>query len=222
MTPPRTSSVECVRDSRQAATLLHPLRLEILELASGPSSAADIARRLDLPRQKVNYHVKELARAGLLKRAGRARKGNLIEQRYVASARSYVLDPELLGRLAIDREPLEDRLSASRLLALAGRTQHELGGLVARAEGEERRLATLSIDVDVAFTSAAERARFAIELRDQIAALAGRYPLPADPAPTGAGEERDDRPASYRLVVACYPKPREEPAGSRASKEPSP
>src|SRR5271167_4166496 len=85
-----------------AVAILHPLRRRILEALEQPDSAAGVARRLRLPRQRLNYHVRELARAGLLRRAGRRRKRNMVEQCYVASARGYALSPELLGRMGAD------------------------------------------------------------------------------------------------------------------------
>src|ERR1700687_4599969 len=91
------TELECVVDGRRAAALLDPLRSKILTLARQAASATALGARLGLPRQRVNYHVRELYRAGLLKRAGRRRKRNMFEQRYVASARGYILSPELLG-----------------------------------------------------------------------------------------------------------------------------
>ncbi len=93
-------------------------------LAREPICAAELARRLALPRQRVNYHVRELERAGFLRPAGRQRKRNWIEQRYVATARSYVLSPEILGplgaRLAQHRGHGLRRLSAGPGRAGAG------------------------------------------------------------------------------------------------------
>jgi biotin operon repressor len=61
------------------------LRMRVLDEAREPTSATAIAERLGLPRQRVNYHVQALAKAGFLQRAGTRRKRNLVEQR---SARS--------------------------------------------------------------------------------------------------------------------------------------
>src|SRR5215468_7905780 len=96
------SELECVIDGTRAAALLDPFRSKLLTLCRAPASASQIAHELGLPRQRVNYHVRELARAGLLRRAGRRRKRNMFEQRYVASARGYVLSPALLGEAGAD------------------------------------------------------------------------------------------------------------------------
>src|SRR5262249_21954807 len=65
----RPPDLEWVIDARQAADLLEPLRARILKLARKPSSSTQLGIELGLPRQRVNYHVRELSRSGLLKRA---------------------------------------------------------------------------------------------------------------------------------------------------------
>jgi len=185
-----------------AAAVLHPLRRRILESLAQPDSAAGLARRLRLPRQRLNYHVRELARAGLLRRAGRRRKRNMFEQCYVASARGYALSPELLGRLGADPRRIEDTFSAAYLLALAAQLQGELGRVSREAAAQGKRLTTLSMNSEFRFESAEQRARFARELQAAVVDVIGRFASPAerDDGTAGAG-----RP--YRLVMGCYPIP---------------
>src|SRR5690606_7209543 len=114
-------ALECVDVPERARALLSPLRLEVLARAREPRSATEIAGELALPRQKVNYHVKELHRARFLRPAGRRRKRNLTEQRYVATARSYVLAPGLLGPLECRPHDDEDALSAACLIGAGTR-----------------------------------------------------------------------------------------------------
>ena len=174
-----------VYELSQATALLDPLRLRILEEAREPASAARIADRLELPRQRVNYHVKKLAAARLLIRAGRVRKRNMVEQRYLATSRAYVIDPALLGPLTADLARLHDEASVSRLIALASRAQHDLARVTAQAASEGTGVAALSIAADLPFASAQEGARFAEALRDAVAGVVGRSParaLPGEPA----------------------------------------
>ena len=190
-----------LRSQAQAKALLHPLRLEILYHAREPRSATAIAERLGLPRQRVNYHVGQLAKAGLLRKAGRRRKRNLTEQRYVATARSFVLSPEILGPLEADAQTVAETASASRLMALGSQIVSDLGRVSSEAARAQRRVATLSIDVAVSFTDAAQRTSFARELRDAIAGVVSTYGKPSE-----EGEASPDgRP--FRLVVGCYPVP---------------
>jgi len=200
MTP--TQQVDLVQDASRASALLHPLRLRILEALREPDSAAGLARRLHLPRQKVNYHVRELARAHFLARAGRRRKRNMTEQRYVATARGYVLSPELLGRLGPDARCIEDAFSAAYLLALTAQAQAELGRAGREAAARGKRLSTLSINTELRFESAEQRAEFARALQSAVVNVAGRY---ASPYTRADGTAAAGRP--YRLVLGCYPIP---------------
>src|SRR5271155_1068663 len=158
---PQTPAWDCVSEMPRAAALLHPLRLRILDALREPDSASGLARRLRLPRQKVNYHVRELARAHFLERAGQRRRRNMVERRFRTTARNYVLSPDLLGRLGLPREQAEDAFSVAALLGLMARGQSELGRASREASEKGKRLATLSVSSELRFESAEQRARFA-------------------------------------------------------------
>ncbi len=52
-------AVAVVRGTEQAASLLgHPLRLKVLEQLVEPDSAAGLSRRMGVPRQVLNYHLR--------------------------------------------------------------------------------------------------------------------------------------------------------------------
>lgn len=197
-----------VADMSRAAALLHPLRLRILAALREPDSAAGLARRLRLPRQKVNYHVRELARAHFLERAGQRRRRNMIERRFRATAQGFILSPELLGQLGLPRSQAEDAFSAAYLLGIVSRAQAELSRASREAAAQNKRLATLSLSSELRFESAEQRARFAAELQRSIVEVIGRH---ASPATLDDGSAGPGRP--YRLFLGCYPippKPRDE------------
>ena len=203
-------SIELIRDDAQAIAVLHPLRRRILAALREPDSAAGLARRLRLPRQKVNYHVRELARARFLERAGRRRRRNMIEQRYVARARGYVLAPELLGDLKVERGQFEDTFSAAYLLSLSAQLQSELGRAASEAREQGKRLATLSLCSALRFESAEQRAAFTNELQRAVTDVVARF---SSPYTKPDGTAAPGRP--YRLVLGCYPIP---PADESAGK----
>ncbi len=195
-------TLECVDEPERARTLLRPLRLEVLARAAEPRSAADIAAELDLPRQKVNYHVRELHRAGFLRPAGRRRKRNLTEQRYVATARSYVLSPALLGPLECRPGDDDDALSAACLIAAGTRLVSETALATAAAKARGKRVSTLTLTADVRFESAAQRERFAEALGRAVADVVSRH---TSPAVRDDGKPAKGRP--FRLTVGCHPVP---------------
>jgi DNA-binding transcriptional ArsR family regulator len=190
--------LEVIDRPEAAALTLDPVKARILAELSSPGSAASVAERVGLARQKVNYHLRVLEENGLVEPAGERRWGGLRERLMVATAMSYVVSPAALGVLAPDPSRSGDRLSASYLVALAARTVREVGELWRRARASDRRLATLSLDTVICFASPAERAAFTAELADFVTSLVARY---HDEGTPGA------RP--HRLVVASYPAPTE-------------
>jgi len=188
--------VEVIDDPAAAVVALDPVRARLLAELAEPASAAALAERLGLTRQKVNYHLRTLEAHGLVRVAEERRWGGLTERLLVATAASYVVSPGALGDAASDPARASDRLSARYLVALAARLVREVGDLARRAEQADRRLSTLSIDTEVRFRSAAERAAFAEELTDAVTALVSRYH--DETAPGGR---------RHRLVVAAHPLP---------------
>ena len=77
----------------RSQTLAHPLRVRVLEELREPASAAEVARRLGESRQNLNYHVKELERAGLARRVGERRAGGFVEGLYQAEAHAVLVTP---------------------------------------------------------------------------------------------------------------------------------
>lgn len=190
--------LEIIDDPESAVLALDPIKRRILAELSTPASAASLAARVGLTRQKVNYHLRALEEHKLVEAVEERQWGGLTERLMVAAARSFVVSPAALGPLAADPALNGDRLSASYLIALASRMVREVGSLWRRARLSDKRLATLSIDTVVSFASPADRAAFTEELANTIAMLAARY---HDAKAPGA------RP--HRLLVASYPAPDE-------------
>ena len=193
--------VEVIDDPAAATAALEPVRSRLLAELSEPASAATLAARIGLARQKVNYHLRALEAHGLVRQAESRKWGGLTERLLVATAGSYIVSPKALGPVASDPGRTKDRLSASYLIALAARVVREVGDLMHLATKADKRLATMSIDSEIRFRSAAERAAFARELTEAVTSLLSRY-HDAD-APGGR---------SHRLVIVAHPLPSETPA----------
>lgn len=190
--------VEVIEDPAAATVALEPVRSRLLAELAEPASAAALAGRLGIPRQKINYHLRALESHGLVQVAEKRRWGGLTERLLVATAASYVVSPAAMGPVASDPGRKSDRLSASFLVALAARVIREVSRLVRRSREADKRLATLSIDTVIRFRSAVERAAFAADLTAAVGSLAARYH--DEDAPGG-------RP--HRLVIVSHPLPHE-------------
>ncbi|HZM32610.1 MAG TPA: helix-turn-helix domain-containing protein [Acidimicrobiales bacterium] len=189
--------IQVIEEPSAAAVALDPMRSRLLAELAEPASAATLAARVGLPRQKVNYHLRTLEAQGLVELAEERKRGGITERVLRATAATYVISPAALGETAVDPERAADRLSAGYLVALAGRVVAEVGGLARRAQAAGKRLPTLAMDTEVRFRSAEDRAAFAEELTAAVVDLVSRY------------HHDDGRP--HRLVVAAHPTPERTP-----------
>ena len=193
-------AVDVIADPAAAVVALDPVRSQLLaSLGAEPASAATAATRLGLPRQRVGHHLKALADHGLVVEVDRRRHGGLTERVLAASAEAYVISPAAMGDAGVDPGRVADRLSAAYLVALAGRVVREVGALLRGAERAGKRLPTLSIDADVRFRSAEERAAFADDLAAAVRSLASRY-----------HDESTPGGRWYRVVAISHARPTEE------------
>jgi len=184
------------RMSSAANVLLRPLRARIIEELSQPRSAAAIAKRLELPRQNVTYHLRELEKEGLVELVEERRVGNCVERIVRATARAYLVSAEALGALAEGAASVQDRFSAAYLLAVGAQAVREVATLRQKADDLGKSLATMTLQTEVRFASAGDRAAFARELTDAVAKLAAKY-----------HDKRAPAGRTYRVAALAYPKP---------------
>jgi DNA-binding transcriptional ArsR family regulator len=186
--------VQVIEDPAAATVALEPMRSRLLSELTMPASAATLAARVGMARQKVTYHLNALEAHGLVRLAEERKWGGLTERLLVATATSYVVSPGALGPIAADPSREVDRLSASYLIALGARIVREVADLVRRAKDTGKRLATLAVDAEVRFRSATERAAFTNELTEAVAKLVSKYH--DESAPGGR---------LHRLIIVAHP-----------------
>ncbi|HEX2384062.1 MAG TPA: helix-turn-helix domain-containing protein [Acidimicrobiales bacterium] len=188
-------AVRTISDPVELQALAHPLRVRILDELREPDSAAAVGRRLGEARQKVNYHLKELERSGLVVRTGERRNGNFVESLYRASARTLVVLPRAAWGDPRRLEAMADQLSLENLVNVGERLARDAAVLLDRAAFDGAEIASAAVEADLQFASEAERAAFLDEYLAAIGGLVKRYG-----SKTGA---------PYRVAVAVYPNPLE-------------
>jgi DNA-binding transcriptional ArsR family regulator len=188
--------VEIIEDPVAAAVAVEPIKSRLLASLAEPASAATLAARLGIPRQKINYHLRSLEVCGLVRLAEERLWGGLTERVMVATAASYVVSPAALGPVAADPRRTPDRLSASYLIALAARIVREVSSLMRRSAAARKPLATLALDMEISFRSAADRAAFTHELTNSVTTLVARYHDTTTPGSR-----------AHRLVIVAHPMP---------------
>lgn len=187
--------LDVIDDPDVARSMLDPVRARVLLSLREAGSASTVAVAMSEPRQKVNYHLRALEGHGLVQLVEERRRRGLIERVMQATAQTYVLSPLVLGESAVDPARI-DRLSTRYLIAVAARMVREVALLARGAERSGKPLAALTIDTEIRFASAADRASFARELSSAVTALTRKY--------------HDESAAGgrwHRLVVGAHPRP---------------
>lgn len=187
--------VDVIDDPAAAMAALDPVRSSILAILVEPGSSTTVAAALGMSRQQVNYHLRTLERHELVRLVEERPKRGLTERVMVATARAYVVSPSTFGERAADLART-DRLSSRYLIAVGARMVGEVAALARRAEEARKPLATMAIDSEIRFASAADRAAFTAELTSAVTALVAKY-----------HDESATNGRWHRLVVAAHPKP---------------
>ena len=89
---------------------------------------------------------------------------------------------------------LQDQFSSANLIAVAGRAIAEVAELSKRASAAKKKLATLTMTLDIRFRSAGERSTFAYEFAKTIAQLTAKY-----------HDDTCEGGRRFRMVAALYP-----------------
>ena len=185
--------MQVLTDASQLAAALSPLRMRVLKEMQEPQSATTLSPRLGLSRQTLNYHLRELEREGFLELVEERPRRGCVERMLQVRSRAFVVNPALLGALSDDPDQARDRFSSAFLLATASRLIRDVAVLGNRARAVDQRLATFTMDCDVAFASPGAYRAFTDDLASSLVRLAAKYDT------TAAKSRR------FRVVVGSHP-----------------
>ena len=186
-----------LESTEQLAAITHPTRLRILDALRSPDSAAGVARTLGEPRQRINHHVRELAKAGLLVEAGERRKGNFVEQLYESAAGTFVVSARLTWGDGARLRAIADQVSLQHLVQVGERLQRDAAALLDRAAFDGEEIASATVEATVRFADAEARAAFLDEYLELVARLVEQH--------TGGDGE------SYTVALVAHPTTEEHP-----------
>jgi DNA-binding transcriptional ArsR family regulator len=185
------ATLAIVDDERHVKTLLRGPRIRLLEaLRERADSASGLALRLGMPRQTINYHLRQLEQSGLVELVEERGHGRCVERVVAPAAAAIAVSPSALGPLAARSEDVRDRASAEYLAARAGEVVRDVGLLLEANEASP----TLTLETQIRFADAEDRAAFARELQEAVATLVSRY------HDSGAAGGR-----TFTVLVAAHP-----------------
>src|SRR6476469_1316456 len=113
--------------------------MRVLEEMHEPQSAASLAPRLGLSRQKLNYHLRELEREGFLELVEQRQRRGCVERRLQVTSRAFADDPA----------QTRDRFSSAYLIAAATSLMRDVTLLRERAAAVDQKLATFTMESEI-------------------------------------------------------------------------
>lgn len=195
-----TAALALLDTPERVACVLPDLRRRILERLRRPGSAAELAREFDLPRQKLNYHLRVLEAQQLLELVELRPRRGFTERVLRTVADELVVDPGVLG----DPAPADqDRHAAEHLVRCAGAVVRDVGRMAATSRDKGKRLLTFTLQADVRFAVPGDLHDFTDALAQAVAGVVAAFDTPGGrpyhllaaghPAPERNQESRDAR-----------------------------
>lgn len=185
-----------VDEPDRVAAALSPIRRQLLGHLQEPTSATQLAAVLELPRQRVNYHLRALESAGLVELVEERKRRGFVERIVRAKPGAFVVDPSVMGRGPESAESagrIKDQFAADHLVGVAAATVRDVARMQVKADEQGKRLLTFTIEAAVRFADAADVHRFTEELTEALRRTAESFD-----SPTGR---------QYRVVIGGHPAP---------------
>ncbi|MEU8203981.1 helix-turn-helix domain-containing protein [Streptosporangium sp. NPDC049046] len=200
---------------------LTPIRRRLLARLREPASAVQLAIELELPRQRVGYHLRVLEEAGLIELVEERPRRGFVERVMRVTANAFLVDPGVLtspnGADGADEAGkadgtgggeggddggaevaegfcrVADQYAAEHLVEVAADTVRDVTRMAAAADRKGVRLLTFTLEARVRFAEPGDVHDFTDALADALSQVAARFDTPGG------------RP--YRLVAGGHPAP---------------
>ncbi len=178
-------------ENSELSALASPLRQRLLDALTTEDSASGLARRFDMSRQRIGYHMRDLEKAGCIEAVGTRQQRGLTEKLYRARPIAFVHSPPGIDTKSLRKR---DRFSWAALVNLLARSLGDLITLRRNADKASKRLATLALEADLNFESPGARMAFTEDLLDAVETVLSRHETPAS-----------EKSRHFRLVLGAYP-----------------
>jgi DNA-binding transcriptional ArsR family regulator len=167
---------------------LSPIRRQLLARLREPRSATQLAAEMDLPRQRVNYHLRALEDAGLLELVEERPRRGCTERILRTKPGALVVDPTVIdGEFTY----IHDQYAAEHLVGVAAATVRDVARMQAAAADQGKRLLTFTVETEVRFAQPGDVHAFTDELAAAVREVVARFDTP--------GGRR------YRMVAGGHP-----------------
>jgi DNA-binding transcriptional ArsR family regulator len=174
----------------QVRAALSPIRRDLLKRLRTPSSASQLAVEMELPRQRLNYHLKALEKAGLVELVEERQRRGCVERILRTRPGALIVDPTVVSG---EFTRIHDQYAAEHLVGVAATTVRDVARMQAKAAQVDKRLLTFTLETEVRFAQPGDVHAFTEELAAAVGQVVARY------------DSAGGRP--YRMVALGHPAP---------------
>jgi DNA-binding transcriptional ArsR family regulator len=174
----------------QVRAALSPIRRDLLKRLRTPSSASQLAAEMELPRQRLNYHLKALEKAGLVELVEERQRRGCVERILRTRPGALIVDPTVVSG---EFTRIHDQYAAEHLVGVAATTVRDVARMQAKAAQVDKRLLTFTLETEVRFAQPGDVHAFTEELAAAVGQVVARY------------DSAGGRP--YRMVALGHPAP---------------
>jgi DNA-binding transcriptional ArsR family regulator len=186
-----------IDDARLVKGLAHPLRIAILRvLEERTASPSEIAEEIDAPLGNVSYHVRFLARLGLVELAGTRPRRGAVEHYYRAVARMQV-SQEVWERVPL---PVRDAVLSSALHDVA----RSVGEAAAAGGFNHKRAQATRVQVTLDHHGMAELSDAVLELQQRAVHIGRQSEERIASRESDEAESNGHDPVDAALVLMLY------------------
>lgn len=177
---------------QKARSLLHPVRVLLLHYLAMPHTCHELAKIMNVTQQRLNHHLGELKKAGLIRIVKKNRKANLLEAVYQRTSKAYWFSPRLAFPKKLKKRESQDRLALHHLMVMAESLQTDVVELLSTAGDSE--VPNMGFEAEIPLKDEAEREAFTHDILRAFHSVAEKY------------QGNADSQTRYKIMVCAYPK----------------
>ena len=163
-------------------------RQQLLADMREPVSAVTLAKRHDMSRQRIGYHMRDLEKAGCIALVEERAQRGLTEKLYQVTPRVYTQAPADLGP-----DQTQSAFSFTKLVNVLASGLFTLGR-IANLVKPNQRVATLALQAQLHFENPQQRKAFTEDLLDAVEHVLRKHEQP-----------QSESTRTFNLVLGAYP-----------------
>lgn len=181
-----------INQIKKARSLLHPVRVLALEYLMEPKTCRELAEILNVTQQRLNHHLKEMKKAGLIRIVKTRRNRNLLEAVYQRTSKAYWFSPRLACSGKTKDRQAQDEIALHHLLVMSETLHRDVVALL--GDSNDKEVPNLGFEAEIVLKDEETRQAFVHDTLRAFHAVSEKY------------QDSGNSGSRYKVFVCAYPK----------------